>query len=113
MNKLTILALTLLMLTGCGDKDEADGTTTKLNMVEIEPGTISDSMIILDDAASDGAEAEAEGESEGGTASGAATAPGAEAAPGDAEGDGAADASEEGDTIIAPGGARKAATPAN
>lgn len=53
MTRLFISSLALLALAACGG--EPSGTsTTKLDAVEVEPGTISDTMIILDDASSDG-----------------------------------------------------------
>ncbi len=53
MTRILLIALPLLALAACGD-DPAKPTTTKLDAVEVQPGTISDSMIILDDAANEG-----------------------------------------------------------
>ena len=53
MTRIVLPSLLLLSLAACGS--EPSGTsTTKLDAVEVEPGTISDTMIILDDASSDG-----------------------------------------------------------
>lgn len=47
--------LLLLALCSCGSPSTPDGkTSTKLDAVEVQPGTISDSMIILDDSSTDG-----------------------------------------------------------
>ena len=54
MTRLTLPAALLLTLAACGGSDSTNKTTTKLDAVEVEPGTISDSMIVLDNAASDG-----------------------------------------------------------
>lgn len=54
MTRTIIPSLFLLSLAACGSGDPAGKSTAKLDAVEVEPGTISDSMIILDDAASDG-----------------------------------------------------------
>lgn len=47
-------SLLLLALAACGSGDPAGNTTTKLDAVEVQPGSVSDSMIILDDATVDG-----------------------------------------------------------
>ena len=53
MTRIILTSLLTLSLAACGGS-EGSKTTTKLDAVEVEPGTISDSMIVLDDAASDG-----------------------------------------------------------
>ncbi|APZ97868.1 hypothetical protein BWQ93_04710 [Sphingopyxis sp. QXT-31] len=53
MTRIAIASLLLLALAACGNEPSGK-TTTKLDAVEVEPGTISDSMIILDDASGDG-----------------------------------------------------------
>ncbi len=53
MTRILLPSLLLLALAACGS-EPAGKTTTKLEAVEVEPGTISDSMIILDDASGDG-----------------------------------------------------------
>lgn len=53
MMRMILTPLLLLSLAACGS-EPAGKSTTKLDGVEVQPGTISDSMIILDDAASDG-----------------------------------------------------------
>ena len=47
-------AALLLTLAACGGGDSTGKATTKLDAVEVEPGTISDSMIVLDDTNVDG-----------------------------------------------------------
>lgn len=47
-------SLLLLALAACGSGDPAGKSTTKLDAVEVQPGSVSDSMIILDDATVDG-----------------------------------------------------------
>ncbi|MDK2761075.1 MAG: hypothetical protein KYX64_06915 [Sphingopyxis sp.] len=44
----------LLSLGACGGGEPAGQSTTKLDAVEVQPGTVSDSMIVLDDASVDG-----------------------------------------------------------
>ena len=53
MTRIALASLMILALAACGD-EPAGKTTAKLDAVEVQPGTISDSMIILDDAAGDG-----------------------------------------------------------
>jgi len=53
MTRIILSSLLLLSLVGCGNEPSGK-TTTKLDAVEVQPGTVSDSMIILDNAASDG-----------------------------------------------------------
>src|SRR5690606_36333965 len=43
-----------LSLAACGGGESKDSSTTKLDAVEVQPGTISDAMIILDDSSIDG-----------------------------------------------------------
>lgn len=51
--RILLASLLLVSLAACGS--EPKGTsTTKLDAVEVQPGTISDSMVLLDDAAGDG-----------------------------------------------------------
>lgn len=54
MTRLFLTSALLLSLTACGGGDSTGKTTTKLDAVEVEPGTISDSMITLDDSNVDG-----------------------------------------------------------
>lgn len=54
MTRTLLASLSLLALAACGGGDTAGKSTTKLDAVEVQPGSVSDSMIILDDAASDG-----------------------------------------------------------
>lgn len=76
MTRFYPLAIAALFLTGC---DGATGptTTTKLDAVEVEPGTVSDAMIMLDDSDVDGTAVDNSG--------GALTAEGAAAAKVEAE----------------------------
>ena len=53
MTRIILTSLLTLSLAACGGS-EGSKTTTKLDAVEVESGTISDSMIVLDNAASDG-----------------------------------------------------------
>ena len=53
MTRTILITLPLFLLAAC-DGEPAGKSTTKLDAVEVQPGTISDSMIILDDAAGDG-----------------------------------------------------------
>jgi len=53
MTRTILITLPLVLLTAC-NSEPAGKSTTKLDAVEVQPGTISDSMIILDDAAGDG-----------------------------------------------------------
>ncbi|WP_168452945.1 hypothetical protein [Sphingopyxis microcysteis] len=54
MTRTLIASLLLLPLAACGSGDPAGKSTTKLDAVEVQPGSVSDSMIILDDASTDG-----------------------------------------------------------
>lgn len=49
-----ILMISALLLTTACSKEPADSSTARLDAVEVESGTISDAMITLDQAASDG-----------------------------------------------------------
>lgn len=53
MTRIAFASLLVLALAACGS-EPGGKTTTKLDAVEVQPGTISDSMIILDDADGDG-----------------------------------------------------------
>lgn len=54
MTRTILASLSLLILAACGSGDPAGKSTTKLDAVEVQPGSVSDSMIILDDASVDG-----------------------------------------------------------
>ena len=54
MTRNLLASLPLLVLAACGSGDPAGKSTTKLDAVEVQPGSVSDSMIILDDASVDG-----------------------------------------------------------
>lgn len=54
MTRTLLASLPLLALAACGGGGTAGKSTTKLDAVEVQPGSVSDSMIILDDAISDG-----------------------------------------------------------
>lgn len=76
VKSLNALALALpLLLTACSVGDETK-STTKLDAVEVQPGSASDAMITLDDADVDGTAVDA---------SGALTAEGAAVAKAEAE----------------------------
>ncbi|WP_422061283.1 hypothetical protein [Sphingopyxis sp.] len=53
MTRTYFIALPLVMLAAC-NSEPAGKSTAKLDAIEVQPGTISDSMIILDDSAGDG-----------------------------------------------------------
>lgn len=90
MTRIILPSLALLALAACGSNDGGK-TTTRLDAVEVQPGTISDSMIILDDAASDGTAVDTSAPSDGAkkTEKAEDTAP-------------AADASDNPDAVPAP-----------
>ncbi|HET6538505.1 MAG TPA: hypothetical protein VFG34_10390 [Sphingopyxis sp.] len=48
-----LIGAAVLMVAGCSKKDSSD-TAATLEEVAVQPGTISDDMILLDQAASDG-----------------------------------------------------------
>ena len=54
MSRIGVAARCVVGGTACGGGDSTGKSTTKLDAVEVQPGSISDSMIILDDVASDG-----------------------------------------------------------
>ena len=54
MTRIAFASLFFLSLAACGGSEPKGTSTTKLDAVEVQPGTISDSMILLDDAAGDG-----------------------------------------------------------
>ena len=54
MTRILLASLPLLVLAACGSGDPAGKSTTKLDAVEVQPGSVSNSMIILDDASADG-----------------------------------------------------------
>ena len=53
MTRIILSSLLLLGLAACGNEPSGK-STTKLDAVEVQPGSISDSMIILDNVAGDG-----------------------------------------------------------
>ena len=54
MTRIILASLPLLALAACGGGDSKGKSTTTLDAVEVQPGSVSDSMIILDNAANDG-----------------------------------------------------------
>lgn len=95
MTRIALASLLILALAACGNEPSGK-TTTKLDAVEVEPGTISDSMIILDDASGDGTAVDNSVPDDG-------TAKPAEKKE--------ADATEEGDTEEADGEGEAISTP--
>lgn len=47
-------AAALLSLSACDNKPSSDSKTTRLDAIEVQPGSVSDAMITLDQVASDG-----------------------------------------------------------
>lgn len=76
MNR-NLAAFIILALLGACDMGSAPATKTKLDAVEVEPGSVSDAMILLDDSDIDGTSVDNSG--------GALTAEGAAAARQEAE----------------------------
>src|SRR3546814_20701241 len=54
MTRLPAIFALCLSLAACGGNDAGTTTTTKLDAVEVQPGTISDALITLDDTDIDG-----------------------------------------------------------
>lgn len=54
MTRIALASLPLLVLAACGGGDPAGKSTTKLDAVEVQPGTVSDAMIVLDNVSADG-----------------------------------------------------------
>ena len=54
MTRNFLASLPLLVLAACGGGDSTAKSTTTLDAVEVQPGSVSDAMIILDNVASDG-----------------------------------------------------------
>jgi len=54
MTRALLASALFLSLAACDSNDSGSKTTTKLDAVEVQPGTISDSMITLDDTDIDG-----------------------------------------------------------
>ena len=54
MTRIFLASLPLLALAACGGGDSKGKSTTTLDAVEVQPGSVSDSMIILDNVAGDG-----------------------------------------------------------
>lgn len=101
MTRIILASLVLASLAACGS--EPKGTSTaKLDAVEVQPGTISDSMILLDDAAGDGTAVDNSVPDDG-----ARKAP---AKPEDGAGDDSDDAAAETPDIVETPAAPKAAT---
>lgn len=106
MTRIPITATILLALAACGG-DPQGQSTTKLDAVEVQPGTISDSMIILDDAASDGTAVDNSIPGEEGKSDAAKSPDGNDA---ETTGDDSADAENPDAVELPAGGAKKAAT---
>lgn len=54
MTRIALASLPLFALAACGGGDPAGKSTTKLDAVEVQPGTVSDAMIVLDNVSADG-----------------------------------------------------------
>ena len=54
MTRIFLASLPLLALAACGGGDSKGKSTTTLDAIEVQPGSVSDSMIILDNVAGDG-----------------------------------------------------------
>lgn len=95
-----------LSLAACGGGESKDSSTTKLDAVEVQPGTISDAMIILDDSIVDGTAIDNSIPEE--------ESPKKAEKPDSAEESGDDDAAEPGDTgaVAAPAAKKAAAAPA-
>ena len=102
MTRTILIALPLFLLAACNSQP-AGNTATTMGSVEVEPGTISDSMIILDDAAGDGTAVDNSVPDDGPKKE--ASKPVGETAD-EEDTDGASDNSE---AVEAPGGQRTAA----
>ena len=98
MTRILIASLLLLPLAACGG-DSGSKSTAKLDAVEVQPGSISDSMIILDDADGDGTAVDNSVPNDGSAAKEEAK-PAEESAETETTADGAD--SEEGQMISAP-----------
>lgn len=97
MIRFFIISPLALALAGCGGEAE-NKTATKLDAVEVQPGTISDSMILLDDASSEGtAIDESDPEASAKTETNASAAEESGATEDEDEGD--AEAETDGETI--------------
>lgn len=86
-----------LLLAACGTGDETK-TTTKLDAVEVQPGSVSDAMVMLDDADADGTSLDGSGgalTAEGAAATKAEADRAAEEAPADEAADEPGDESAE------------------
>lgn len=104
MTRIIIPSLLILALAACGS-EPAGKTTAQLNAVEVEPGTISDSMIILDDASGDGTAVDNSVPDDG-------TAKPAEKKDEETAEEGADSQAEDGGEAISTPVAKKAETPA-
>lgn len=102
MTRNILASLPLLLLAACGSGDPAGKSTTKLDAVEVQPGSVSDSMIILDDASVDGTAVD-NSVPDDGTKKDAAKSESDDAEEGDAAADSAA---ENPDAVPAPAAKR-------
>ncbi|UKK84640.1 hypothetical protein L7H23_00575 [Sphingopyxis sp. BSN-002] len=106
MTRTILIALPLLALAAC-NSEPAGKSTAKLDAVEVQPGTISDSMIILDDNAGDGTAVDNSVPDDGTKKEAAKPAEGTES-----KDDGAVTSGPE-DVVIAPDSSKKASDFAN
>lgn len=97
MTRSFIISTLALALAGCGG-DADNKTATKLDAIEVQPGTISDSMILLNDARSDGTAIDnSDSEASAKTDSNASATE--ESGEADTEGEGDVTSETEGETI--------------
>ncbi len=106
MIRILLTSTFLLALSACGG-DPQGTSTTKLDAVEVQPGTISDSMIILDDASGDGTAVD--NSVPGDETKGEAKKP-EDDSPAEETDDESADADNPEAVEVPAGGAKKAAT---
>ncbi|MBN8844983.1 MAG: hypothetical protein J0H88_17225 [Sphingomonadales bacterium] len=103
MTRTIFIALPLVLLAGCNGEPSGK-STAKLDAVEVQPGTISDSMIILDNSSGDGTAIDNSIPDDG------TKKEAAKSADQSTEEDAADTASDNPDAIVVPGG-QKAVTP--
>lgn len=109
MTRFFIISTLGLALAGCGG-EAGNKTATKLDAIEVQPGTISDSMILLDDARSDGTAID-NSDPEASAKAGSNASATAESGEADTEDEGEGDAEVETDGETISGSVAKKAAP--